>query len=178
MRKPLSILLLMLAVAAQSGCGYSLAGRGSFLPAYIKRIGIPLFINGTTVFNLDQKVTDKVRSEFIGRGKWTIVPDQTGVDAIVSGTITGVFLTPVAFNQQQQATRYALTMSGSVEFKDLQANKVIWSNPSMSYRQEFDVPASSNTLDTSTYFGQDANALDRLSQEFSRSLVSAILEAF
>jgi hypothetical protein len=119
-----------------------------------------------------------VRSEFIGRGKWTIVPDQTGVDAIVSGTITGVFLTPVAFNQQQQATRYALTMSGSVEFKDLQANKVIWSNPSMSYRQEFDVPASSNTLDTSTYFGQDANALDRLSQEFSRSLVSAILEAF
>jgi hypothetical protein len=178
MRKPLSILLLMLVVAAQSGCGYSLAGRGSFLPAYIKRIGIPLFINGTTVFNLDQKVTDKVRSEFIGRGKWTIVPDQTGVDAIVSGTITGVFLTPVAFNQQQQATRYALTMSGSVEFKDLQANKVIWSNPSMSYRQEFDVPASSNTLDTSTYFGQDANALDRLSQEFSRSLVSAILEAF
>jgi hypothetical protein len=163
MRKPLSILLLVLAVAAQSGCGYSLAGRGSFLPAYIKRIGIPLFANGTTVFNLDQKVTDMVRSEFIGRGKWTIVPDQSGVDAI---------------NQQNQATRYALTMSGSVEFKDLQANKVIWSNPSMSYRQEFDVPASSNTLDTSTYFGQDANALDRLSQEFSRSLVSAILEAF
>ena len=178
MRKSLSIVLLMLAVAAQSGCGYTLAGRGSFLPSYIKRIGIPLFANGTTVFDLDQKVTDMVRSEFIGRGKWTIVPDQTGVDAIVSGTITGVFLTPVAFNQQQQATRYALTMSGSVEFKDLQANKVIWSNPSMSYRQEFDVPASSNTLDTSTYFGQDANALDRLSQEFSRSLVSAILEAF
>jgi hypothetical protein len=48
----------------------------------------------------------------------------------------------------------------------------------MSYRQEFDVPASSNTLDTSTYFGQDANALDRLSQEFARALVSAILEAF
>jgi hypothetical protein len=178
MRKSLSIVLVMLAVAAQSGCGYSLAGRGSFLPAYIKRIGIPLFTNGTTVFNLDQKVTDLVRSEFIGRGKWTVVPDQSGVDAVVTGTITGVTLTPVAFNTSQQATRYALAMTGSVEFKDLQANKVLWTNPSMSYRQEFDVPASSNTLDTSTYFGQDANALDRLSQEFSRSLVSAILEAF
>jgi hypothetical protein len=178
MKKALSILVLMLAVAAQSGCGYSLAGRGSFLPAYIKRIGIPLFVNGTTVFNLDQKVTDMVRSEFIGRGKWTIVPDQAGVDAMVTGTITGVTLTPVAFNTSQQATRYALAMTGSVEFKDMQANKVLWTNPSMAYRQEFDVPASSNTLDTSTYFGQDANALDRLSQEFSRSLVSAILEAF
>lgn len=178
MRRLIWVAVLILAVAAQSGCGYSLAGRGSFLPAYIKRIGIPLFANGTTVFNLDQKVTDMVRSEFIGRGKWTIVPDQAGVDAVVTGTITGVTLTPVAFNTSQQATRYALAMTGSVEFKDLQANKVLWTNPSMSYRQEFDVPASSNTLDTQTYFGQDANALDRLSQEFSRSLVSAILEAF
>ena len=87
-------------------------------------------------------------------------------------------LTPTAFNNQQQAIRYALAMNGSVEFKDLQANKTIWTNPSMSYREEFDVPASSNTLDTSTFFGQDANALDRLSNEFARALVSAILQAF
>jgi hypothetical protein len=169
---------LTLCLLVHGGCGYSLAGRGSFLPAYIKRIGIPLFTNSTTVFDLDRRVTDKVRSEFIGRGKWVIVPDQTGVDAVVIGSITGVTLTPVAFNQQQQATRYALAMTGSVEFKDLRTNKTIWTNPSMSYREEFDVPASSNTLDTATFFGQDANALDRLSNEFARALVSAILEAF
>jgi hypothetical protein len=178
MRKNWSIVAVVLAVLAQSGCGYSLAGRGSFLPAYIKRIGIPLFTNSTTVFDLDRKVTDKVRAEFIGRGKWTIVPDTTGVDGVLNGTITGVTLTPVAFNQQQQATRYALAMTGSVEFKDLTANKVIWTNPAMAYREEFDVPASANTLDTQTFFGQDANALDRLSNEFARALVSAILEAF
>ncbi len=178
MKKLFTIVMLAVAIAAQSGCGYSLAGRGSFLPLYIKRIGIPLFTNSTTVFDLDRKVTDKVRAEFIGRGKWTIVPDATGVDGVLSGTITGVTLTPVAFNQQQQATRYALAMTGAVEFKDLTANKVIWTNPSMAYREEFDVPASQNTLDTTTYFGQDANALDRLTNEFSRALVSAILEAF
>jgi len=172
------VLLLAVALLAQSGCGYSLAGRGSFLPAYIKRIGIPLFVNNTTVFDLDRRVTDKVRSEFIGRGKWVIVPDQAGVDGVLIGTITGVTLSPVAFNQQQQATRYALAMTGSVEFKDLQTNKLLWNNPSMSYREEFDVPASSNTLETSTFLGQDANALDRLSNEFSRALVSALLEAF
>lgn len=174
--------LLLMAVAAvvlvESGCGYSLAGRGSFLPAYIKRIGIPLFTNSTTVFDLDRKVSDKVRSEFIGRGKWTVVPDQTGVDGLLVGTITSVSLTPVAFNSQQQATRYALAMTGSVEFKDMQTNKVLWNNPSMAYREEFDVPSSQNTLDVTTYFGQDTNALDRLTTEFSRALVSALLEAF
>jgi hypothetical protein len=177
-RRALASLVLLAAVVLQSGCGYSLAGRGSFLPAYVKRIGIPLFTNSTTVFELDRRVTDKVRSEFIGRGKWTIVPDQSGVDAVLIGTITGVTLTPVAFNTQQQATRYALAMTGSVEFRDLQANKVIWTNPSMAYREEFDVPASADTLSTETYFGQDANALERLSNEFARALVSAILEAF
>ena len=43
MRKNWTILLL-LAVLAHAGCGYSLAGRGSFLPEYIKRIGVPLFV--------------------------------------------------------------------------------------------------------------------------------------
>ena len=178
MKKAVATALVVMLALVQSGCGYSLAGRGSFLPAYIKTIGIPLFSNATTVFDLDRRVTDKVRTEFIGRGKWTIKPDQSGVDAVLTGTITGVTLTPVAFNQQQQATRYALAMTGSVEFKDLQANKVIWTNPSMAYREEFDVPASTNTLDTATFFGQDANALERLSNEFARALVSAILEAF
>jgi hypothetical protein len=178
MKRAMAVAVVVMLALVHSGCGYSLAGRGSFLPAYIKTIGIPLFTNATTVFDLDRRVTDKVRTEFIGRGKWTIKPDQSGVDAVLTGTITGVTLTPVAFNQQQQATRYALAMTGSVEFKDLQANKVIWTNPSMAYREEFDVPASTNTLDTATFFGQDANALERLSNEFARALVSAILEAF
>jgi hypothetical protein len=170
--------LVLVALLLQAGCGYSLAGRGSFLPVYIKRIGIPQFVNRTTIFELDRKATDKVRAEFIGRGKYEIVPDATGVDALLSGTITSVTLTPTAFNQQLQATRYALALSATVEFKDLHANKVLWSNPSMVYREEFDVPVSSSTLDVSTYFGQDVNALDRLTNEFSRALVSAILEAF
>src|SRR6185503_9558806 len=34
-----------------SGCGYALAGRGSFLPSYIRVIGIPTFANRTTIFN-------------------------------------------------------------------------------------------------------------------------------
>jgi hypothetical protein len=44
------------------------AGRGSFLPDYIKTIGVPTFDNRTTLFNLETQVTAKVRSEFIGRG--------------------------------------------------------------------------------------------------------------
>lgn len=174
----LSVSVLVLLAVSSSGCGYTLAGHGTFLPAYIKRIGIPTFTNNSTVFNVEQNVTQKVRAEFIGRGKYTIVPDSTGVDALLTGEISAVSLTPAAFNTQQQATRYALTLVAKVEFKDMTTNKVLWQNPSMQYREEFDVTTTSNTLDPSAFFGQNVNALDRMTSEFARALVSAILEAF
>ena len=170
-------LAVVLAVLAHSGCGYSLAGRGSFLPAYIKRIGVPQFTNNTNVFELDRQVTERVRSEFIGRGKWTVVPDTAGVDGLVTGVISSVTLTPVAFNTSQQATRYALTLSATVEFKDMRTNAVLWSNPAMQYREEFALNPT-NALDTATFLGQDVNARERMANEFARALVSSILEAF
>jgi outer membrane lipopolysaccharide assembly protein LptE/RlpB len=177
MKRHVAIAIALLAAVLQSGCGYSLAGHGSFLPAYIQRIGIPLFVNNSPIFDLDRLVTERVRSEFIGRGKYTIVPDTTGVDAVLTGTINSVTLTPVAFNQANQATRYALVLSAAVEFKDMRANKVLWTNPAMQYREEFALDPT-NALDTSTFLGQDANAKERMANEFARALVSAILEAF
>ena len=177
MKHALKIALLLVAVAAHSGCGYSLAGKGSFLPAYIKRIGVPMFTNNTPVFDLDRQVTERVRTEFIGRGKYTIVPEATGVDGLLTGVISSVTLTPVAFNAAQQATRYALTLSASVEFKDMKANKVLWSNPSMQYREEFALDPTS-AVDLNTFLGQDVDARQRMANEFARSLVSSILEAF
>jgi len=172
-----SVLVFAL-LLAHTGCGYSLAGRGSFLPAYIQRIGVPVFENETAVFDLNRQVTERVRSEFIGRGKYTIVPDATGVDALLTGTIVSVTLTPVAFNTSQQATRYALVLTARVEFKDLRANKVLWSNPSMQYREEFPLDPSGVATDTTAFLGQDVNSRERMANEFARALVSAILEAF
>jgi hypothetical protein len=170
--------VVVAALLAQTACGYSLAGRGSFLPAYIHRIGIPQFTNQTPVFDVERRVTDRVRSEFIGRGKYTIVTEATGVDAVLTGAISSITIQPAAFNDQQQATRYVLTLTAVVEFKDVKANKVLWSNPGMQYREEYDVASGQNTLDPTAFFGQDVNALDRMASEFARSVVSAILEAF
>jgi outer membrane lipopolysaccharide assembly protein LptE/RlpB len=168
---------LLVALVAHTGCGYSLAGRGSFLPAYIQRIGVPQFVNATAEFDLDRQVTERVRSEFIGRGKYTIVTEVTGVDALLTGTISSVTVTPVAFNTSQQATRYALTLTATVEFKDMRANKVLWTNPSMQYREEF-AHNPTNPLDTTTFLTQNVDARERVANAFALALVSAILEAF
>lgn len=178
LRAPILAAVLLFVAAASTGCGYSLAGRGSFLPAYIQTIGIPIFNNGTTFFNVEQIVTQKVRTEFIGRGKYKVLAENTGVDAVLTGTITSISVAPASFNQEQQASRYFITVTANIEFRDLRANKALWANPAMSVREEYQVTSATTALDPNAFFGQEVNALDRVATEFARSLVSAILEAF
>lgn len=168
----------MLCGVLSSSCGYALAGRGSFLPAYIKTIGIPTFGNSTVVFNLETMLTQKVRSEFIGRGKFQILPEASGVDALLTGTVTAVSIAPASFNPQQLASRYAVTMTAKIELRDMRENRILWENPGVLFREEYDATGGGSVIDPSAFFQQDTNALERMSTEFARSIVSAILEAF
>jgi outer membrane lipopolysaccharide assembly protein LptE/RlpB len=177
-RLALVTLTALLAAASLPGCGYSLAGRGSFLPTYIQTIGVPPFLNLTTVIDAERILTERVQREFIGRGKFKVVPNRTGVDALVTGSITSISFTPAGLTTQQQASRYALTVTANIEFKDLKTNKVLWANPSMQFRDEFEVSTASSAQDANAFFGQNADALDRVATEFARAIVSAIVEAF
>jgi hypothetical protein len=183
MRTAARISLLACAVAitaSLSGCGYSLAGRGSFLPAYIRVIGVPQFANNTSppVFDIDRRVTERVRSELLGRGKYKVLPVEIGTDAVLTGEISSITTSPVTVNQQNQASRYVLVMTAKVEFKDLKTNKVLWSNPAVQLRDEFEPSTGSSVTDAQAFFQQDTNALERIATEFARTVVSALLEAF
>jgi outer membrane lipopolysaccharide assembly protein LptE/RlpB len=173
------LVALVLALGTLAGCGYSLAGRGAFLPDYIRTIAVPQFTNATPVYDVERRVTERVQAELIGRGRYTVEPVQrAGADAVLIGSISSITIVPVAFTQQQIASRYVLTLTAQVEFKDLKTDKVIWANPAVQFREEFEPTTGAAVADATDYFGQDANALDRIATEFARSVVSALLEAF
>lgn len=172
------VAVVTIGTASLPACGYALAGRGSFLPDYIRVIGVPLFVNRTSLFNLETQMTDKVRAEFIGRGRYRIVPETQNVDAVLTGEVSGVNVAPLSFTSQQLASRYAITMTARVELRDTRDNKVLWENPGLVFRQEFEAQSGQSALDPAAFFAQDANALDRMTSDFSRTIVSAILEAF
>ena len=69
-------------------------------------------------------------------------------------------------------------MVAKVELRDLRDNKVLWENPGLVFRQDYEAQSGTGTLDASAFFDQDRDALDRLSTDFARTIVSAILEAF
>jgi hypothetical protein len=173
-----ALAVLVLLGAALAGCGYSLVGRGSFLPAYIKTIGIPMFVNRTSVFDLETQITQKVRSEFIGRGRYQILPGAGNADAVLTGEVLDVSVVPATFTDEQIASGYVVTMTARVELRDVADDRVLWENPRLVFRQEYEAQGGTSALDPVAFFGQDASALERLSTDFARSVVSAILEAF
>ena len=94
-----------LAALVLPGCGYSLSGRGSFLPASIRTIGVPLFTNRTSLYEIEQRVTEKVRAELTGRGRWTVRPTADGVDAVLTGEITAIWSNPgMQFSEQYEVS--------------------------------------------------------------------------
>ena len=108
---------------------------GTFLPDYSRPIGVPLFQNNTTVFEIEQSLTQQVRTEFIGRGRYRVVAAETGVDALLTGTISRVTIAPASFTAQQQASRYIFTVQAAMEFRDLTTDEVLWENPSLSLQR-------------------------------------------
>jgi hypothetical protein len=177
--KSVAAVCVVLAGLALPGCGYSLAGRGSFLPDYIRVVGIPALVNNSTFFQVEQILTEKIRTEFIGRGRYNVVPGIEGADAVVTGAVTSIAVQPVGFTEQQLASRYVFTLTMRVEFTDARTTKVLWSNQALTFREEYELATRSNiALEGATFLSQERNSFDRIADDVARTVVTAIVEAF
>ena len=175
--KTISVIVLL--ALSTSGCGYAVAGRGSFLPDYIRTVGIPQFVNNSTFFQVEQTLTEKIRAEFIGRGRYTVIPAPEGADAVVTGAVTSISVQPVGFTDQQLASRYLFMLTMSVEFTDARTKQVLWSTNALTFREEYELSTRSSTaLEGATFLTQERSAFDRIADDVARTVVTAIVEAF
>lgn len=163
-------------MAAAPGCGYALAGRGSFLPTYISNIFIPTFINRTAYTSAEQLITQRVQAEFIGRGKFKVVQEEAAADALLAGEVVNISTVTAGLTNQQLASRYVVTAIVKVTFTDLRTKEVLWSNDGLAFRDEYDLGASQ--IDGATFVDQNRSAADRIATDVARTIVTAIVEAF
>jgi hypothetical protein len=178
-KKVLFVVTLAIAVGS-AGCGYALAGRGSFLPTDIRVVGIPQLVNRTTYFDVEQILTEKIRNEFIGRGKYRVVPEAADADAVLNAEITSITLSPVAFTSTQLASRYQFVLTMRVDFTDSRVNKSLWANDALSFTGEYDLTSGTGdaSINAATFVDQQRSSFDRIANDVARTVVTAIVEAF
>ena len=171
---------MLVAAIGSAGCGYALAGRGSFLPTDIRVVGIPPLVNRTTFFDVEQILTEKIRNEFIGRGKYRVVPEAADADAVLNAEITAITLSPVAFTSTQLASRYQFVLTMKVDFIDNRVNKSLWANDALSFTGEYDLTSGAGdpAINAATFVDQQRSSFDRIATDVARTVVTAIVEAF
>lgn len=172
MSKPIAIAAI--AALLLNGCGYTLVGKGNFLPEHIRNLQVPTFVNKTTRVELEQRLTQAVADEFVSRGGMRLVNNESQADAILRGSIESFGITPIAFNEQGRATRYQISVNANIELVDrTNDNAVLWKNDHYRFTESYAVEAGS--LDS---FDQETRAIREIAELFAESVVSSILEGF
>ncbi len=158
---------------ASVGCGYHIAGHATQLPENVKTIAVPGFINQTQTYRVEQTLTAAVIREFVTRTHYHIANDGTDADATLRGTILSTYTAPLTYDSQTgRAASVLVTVGMKVSLTDRQG-KVLFENPSYVFREQYEV-----SRELSSFFEEDSPALQRLSRDFARTLVSNVLEGF
>lgn len=170
--------LVVLCFLATS-CGYHTAGSTNVtLPEDVRTIAVPAFLNNTQTYKIEQTLTAAVVREMVARTHYHIVngPNETA-DAVLRGTVLSTYTAPLTYDSKAgRAASILVTLNLKVSLTDRQG-KVLYENPSYLFREQYEV--SREVPDqSSSFFQEDSPALDRMSREFARTLVSNILEGF
>jgi outer membrane lipopolysaccharide assembly protein LptE/RlpB len=166
-----TILVALLALA--TSCGYHQVGHSSRLAPDIKVLAVPSFINQTHTYHVETGLTAAVIREFNTRTRYHVVQSQDDADAVLQGTVVSAEVAPVAYDSQTgRAATGLVTIIVKVTLT-ARDGRILYNNPNYVFRDQYQI---SNEL--ASFFEEQGPAFDRLSRDFSRTLVSNILEAF
>ena len=166
--------LCLLLSAFCLSCGYHVAGRGERLPPDIKTIAVPIFVNQSPTFRIEAKLAAAISRELLERTKFQITPNPGGADAVLKGTVKDVRRGVITFDLTTgRASSLQIQVLADVQLEDLHSKKVVYANPNFIFREEYQVSQT-----TSGLFEEDQAALDRLSRDVARTLVTELLENF
>jgi PBP1b-binding outer membrane lipoprotein LpoB len=141
-----------------TSCGYHVAGKADLVPKTVNTIAVPAFANITTRYKLTDHLPEAISREFITRTRYKIVNDQNQADAVLRGAIVNYVAYPTIIDQQTgRASGLSVNVTLQVTLTERATGKVI---------------------NADTYFEESDAALDRLSRDVARDLVSSILENF
>jgi outer membrane lipopolysaccharide assembly protein LptE/RlpB len=164
--------------AMLSACGYHVSGKTDLLPKTIQTIAIPAFDNITTRYKLTDRLPEAISRELIARTRYRIVPDTAQADAVLRGAVVNYVAYPTVFDQASgRASGLQANVTMQISLTERATGKVIFARPSFEIKQQYEISTVSSGSPRA-YFEESETALDRLSRDLARKLVSAILENF
>lgn len=166
--------LLLLVCLLATSCGYHVAGKAVQLPPDLHSVAVPMFANQSTTFRLEQLVTGAVVHELTSRTNYRVISKaDPGADATLEGIVLSSEIAPVTYDSETgRASSALVTVTARVKLVD-RKGAVLFENPNYTFRDQYQISA-----DLTSFFEEDSPAMQRISRDLARTLVSNILEAF
>ena len=173
MRSPFPVFALSVAAFALTGCCYHTLDAAKALPESIHTIAVTPWANATIQYKLSERITAAISRELISRTHYTIIADPAKADAVLSGSVVNV-LSNATVNDPVLNRSTAGQVTAYLQVKLIAKDgKVLFNRPNIELRERYEIATTPGQ-----YFDESAVALDRLSQDAARTVVSAILENF
>jgi hypothetical protein len=167
--KPLAVAVFSFALA---GCGYTVAGSANVLPTEVHTIAVLPWNNVSTQYKLSDYIAEAVTRELITRTRYTVIADPAKADAVLSGAVANMYSGATVSDPIKGATGAQLVVQIQVKLLD-KDGKVLFERPNVEFRERYEI-----SVDPKQYFDESQVAVQRLSKDVGRTIVSAILESF
>jgi hypothetical protein len=156
-----------------AACGYQVGGKASLLPKDAHTIAIAPFTNASIHFTLSNYLAAAVSREFISRTRYRLVSDISKADIVLYGSVANMVSGGTLYDNTTGRTT-AGRISVWIQYKLVDhAGKVLIDKPSMEFDQPYEI-----SVNPAQYFDESEAAMQRLSVDVSKSIVSSILEQF
>lgn len=157
-----------------SACGYHVAGKSTLLPSDAKTIAIAPWGNVTIRYALSNYLKASVSREFISRTKYRLVTDPAKADLVLYGSVANMLQggSPLYDNATRRTTAGQVVVYLQFKLVD-RAGKTLVEKPSLVFQQPYEI-----SIDPRQYFDESEAALQRLSTDVAKTVVSSILEQF
>lgn len=153
-------------------CGYALVGKVSNIPEDIQTVYVESFENRTPRSQVEQIITAAISNEMVQRQRLEVVSSSSEADSILRGAVTNLRVSSIGFDDQGRANTYEVRLTLEVEFKRV-TGEVIWSRDNYSFREDYEVEVTQ-----AAFFSTDILALEQVSDEFAKTLVTDLFEGF
>jgi hypothetical protein len=169
------ILTSLAASLSLGSCGYHVAGQADLVPKTVHSIAVPAFGNATVHYKLSDLLPQAISREFIARTRYQVVNDPTQADAVLRGTVINYFAFPTLIDQSTGRTSgLQVIVRLDISLVERATGKVIFARPNYEAHERYELSVTNDTQ----YFDESGAAVERLSKDVSRDVVTSILENF
>jgi hypothetical protein len=157
-----------------TGCGYHVGGKADTVPKSVETIAVLPFTNGSSRYKLSDRVQQAISRELVSRTRFRVVRDPDVADAVLEGSLGNVMTFPVVFDPATNKTTVVqVSVFVQARLTDRKTGKVLYDRPSSEIRNSYEISLYANQ-----YFDESELALERVSTDLARTIVSGLLENF